>query len=423
MKMKINRRHFIQATGTGLAVASFPGIISAASRPHVLVIGGGFAGATVAKYLRLWSDFKVDVSMVDPNPHHTSCVLSNLVLNKRILLDELQMPYSKLESKYGVNVILDKAEEIQGTKVRLANNGWGTYDRVVVATGIGFMKPSGLDTNKTPHAWIAGNQTTLLAKQIDEMEPNSTFVMTIPKSPYRCPPGPYERACLVANHMHRKGVTSVDNPSVIVLDANSNIQAEKHTFSRAFNELYGNILQYVTNADLFAVDSSTGTVHTSAGQFQGDVLNVIPDNRATKLVYDSGLTNSGNWAPVDPTTYESTVNGFEGVHVIGDSQNTKQPKSAHMANAQAKICADAIVRSLSGAPTDTEERLANLTTNSACYSPITSNQASWLTANFAYNKVNDQMQLTHIGEAEKWSRESYHEMFTWADNLFTDCFG
>ncbi len=421
--MRINRRHFIQAAGTGLAMTGFPSIISAAARPHILVIGGGFAGATVAKYLSLWSDFKVDVSMVDPNPDHVSCVLSNLVLNENIALDELRMPYAKLQSKYRVNVIRDKAEEIQGTKVRLANNGWGTYDRVVVATGIGFVQPSGLDISKTPHAWIAGEQTTMLANQINGMKSNSTFVMTVPKSPYRCPPGPYERACLVANHMHNMGVTSVDKPSVIVLDANPGIQAEKETFSRAFNELYGNILQYIPDVEVLDVNSVTGSINTSAGQFQADVLNVIPDNQATKFVYDSGLTNSENWAPVDPTTYESTVYGFEGVHIIGDSQNTNQPKSAHMANAQAKICADAIVRSISGLPTDSAERLANITTNSACYSPITSNQASWLTANFAYNQDYDQMQLTHIGEAEKWSKESYKEMFTWANNLFADCFG
>ncbi len=420
--MKINRRHFLTTAGAGLALANFPGIIRAATPARVVVIGGGFAGATVAKYLRLWSNFTVDVTMVDPNPHHTSCVLSNLVLNERFPLEELNMPYSFLESKYGINVIQDKVEEIQGTKVRLSNSGWDTYDRAVVATGIGFKKPSGLDSDKSPHAWIAGEQTTLLAKQISEMEANSTFVMTIPKSPYRCPPGPYERACLVADHMTRKGVTSVDSPSVIVLDANSSIQAEKETFSRAFNELYGNVLQYVPDAEVLSVNSLEGRIYTSAGDFQGDVLNVIPDNQATSVVLQSGLTNGGSWAPVDPTTYESTLDDFAGVHVIGDSQNTNQPKSAHMANAQAKVCADAILRTLTGMPTDSEERLANLTTNSACYSPITRTQASWLTATFAYSTDANKMQLTHIGEADNWNKENYQEMFVWASNLFTDSF-
>lgn len=419
--MRINRRHFIQAAGTGLALAGFPSI-SLANTPRVLVIGGGFAGATVSKYLRLWSNYSVDVTMVDPNPHHTSCVLSNLILNERLPIEELQMPFNYLESKYGINVMRDKVVDINGTEVSFANQSTTTYDRVVVATGIGFKEPSGFDASKNPHAWIAGEQTTLLADQINNMGPNSTFVMTIPKSPYRCPPGPYERACLVANQMSRMGVTSVDSPSVVVLDANSGIQAEKETFSRAFNELYGNILEYIPDAELHSVNSSTGTVTTSVGEFQGDVLNIIPENQATKMVLNTGLTDGGSWAPVDPTTYESTLGDFAGVYVIGDSQNTKQPKSAHMANAQAKICADAVLRSISGLPTDTDERLNNLTTNSACYSPITYSQASWLTANFAYDRNSNGMKLTHIGEAEHWSKDSYKEMFVWASNLFTDCF-
>jgi hypothetical protein len=171
------------------------------------------------------------------------------------------------------------------------------------------------------------------------------------------------------------------------------------------------------------VDSATKTVYTSAGEFSGDVVNIIPEQQATSLIVDAGLTDTnGRWAPVDPLTYESTEHGFEGVHVIGDSQGTKQPKSAHMANSQAKICADAIVRSLSGFPTDSDERMENITTNSACYSPVSYDEASWLTANFYYDKYTGEMALRHIGEAEKWSRGSYREMHAWAENLFHDSF-
>ncbi len=422
--MKLNRRHFIKATGAGLALSTIPGAVHAANPPHILVIGGGFAGATVAKYIRLWSDFTVDVTMVDPKPHHTSCVLSNLILNKQFPFEKLELPYTHLESKYGVNVVQDQAEEIDGAgnQVRLKQRGWQTYDRMVIATGIGFNMPSGLDTNLSPHAWIAGEQTKLLAQQLAAMNNNSTFVMTIPKSPFRCPPGPYERACLVADMFVRNGYTSGDNPRVVVLDANAGIQAERETFSRAFNDLYNNVVQYVPDADLYSVNSSAGVVNTSAGTFQGDILNVIPENQATAFVRSQGLTDDGRWAPVDPTTYESVLADFQGVHVIGDSQGSNQPKSGHMANAQAKICADAILRSLSGLPTDTPERLENITTNSACYSPITINQASWLTANYKYSDDFDMMQMTHIGEAEKWNSENFKEMFVWASNLFTDSF-
>ena len=207
-----------------------------------------------------------------------------------------------------------------------------------------------------------------------------------------------------------------------MLDANNDIQAERETFNRAFTTLYGNILEYIPNATLEAIEGGGTVAQTSIGEFHGDVINVIPAQRATDLVRNAGLTGSGRWAPVDPLTYESTESGFQGVHVIGDSQGTNQPKSGHMANSQAKICADAIVRSLYGLPTDTAERIENITTNSACYSPITADQASWLTANFAYNSDLEQMQLTHIGEAEQWNSKNYEQMFGWARNLFHDSF-
>lgn len=422
--MKFNRRHFLKAAGAGLALANIPGAIHAATPPRIIVIGGGFAGATAAKYLRLWSNFTVDVTLVDPKPFHTSCILSNMVLNNAIAYSELEIPFTHLQANYGVTVVQDSAEEIDGAgnRVRLNAAGWQSYDRLVLAPGIGFKNIYGLDSAVNPHAWIAGPQTTLLASQVASMQMDSTFVMSIPKAPYRCPPGPYERACLVADQLVRNGYTTGNTPRVVVLDANPSIQAEANTFTRAFNDLYGNIIQYVPNAEVQGVDAGGGNVYTTAGQFHGDVLNIIPENQATQFVQDSGLTDGGRWAPIDPTTYESTVSGYTGIHIIGDSQGSKAPKSGHMANAQAKVCADAILRILSGLPTDSDERLANLTTNSACYSPITRDQASWLTANYAYDKNFDEMQLVHIGEAEEWSKDNFKEMFVWASNMFTDSF-
>lgn len=422
--MKINRRHFIKTAGAGLALANIPGIVHAATPPRVVVIGGGFAGATIAKYLRIWSNLTVDVTLIDPNPFHTSCILSNMVLNDSFAYSELEIPHSHLQANYGVDVVQDSAEEIYGPgkRIRLSSGGWQNYDKLVIATGIGFKDIEGLDSQINPHAWIAGSQTKLLASQIASMQMDSTFVMSIPKAPYRCPPGPYERACLVADQLVRNGYTSGNTPRVVVLDANPSIQAEAHTFTRAFDGIYSNIIQYVPNAEVQSVDSNTGTVYTSFGQFNGDVLNIIPDNQATQFVLDSGLTEEDSWAPVDPTTYQSTVSGFDNIHIIGDSQGSKAPKSGHMANAQAKVCADAILRILSGQPTDSGERLANLTTNSACYSPITRNKASWLTANYAYDHASNEMQLVHVGESEDWSGDNFEEMFVWASNLFTDSF-
>jgi NADPH-dependent 2,4-dienoyl-CoA reductase/sulfur reductase-like enzyme len=427
MNMKFNRRRFLQAFGAAAAVAVTPSIVRANSAPHVVVVGGGFAGATVAKYLRMWSDKSIDVTLVDPNASHTSCVMSNLVLNGRIRLSELELSYDSLRDFYGVNVIRDRAIEILagGKGVRLENSADLLCNRLVIATGIDFDVPEGTDFSLTPHAWIAGPQTTLLANKVNALSAGGSFVMTIPKSPYRCPPGPYERACLVADILKRKG-----GGTVTVLDANADIQAEKHTFSKAFDELYGDIVEYIPNTTLGEVRSSDRLVDTSKGEFKGDVVNIIPQQRALGFVRKAGLTAGGDWAAIDPLSYESTVPGFEGVHIIGDSQGSGQPKSAHMASSQAKVCADAIIRMITGngvSVTD-PERVANITTNSACYSPITYDEASWLTANFSYQAPDmpdhevGKMVLQHIGEAEHWSRDNYEEMFAWASNLFTDSF-
>lgn len=421
--MTINRRRFLQGFGVAAAASLSPNLVKAAAAPRVVVIGGGFAGATAARYLRLWSNMGVDVTLVDPNAGHVSCVLSNLVLNKRLTLQDLTLSHGSLASYYGVNVIQDRAVEVDGggKRVRLQSAGWQPYDYLVIATGIDFVTTPGMDFNLTPHAWIAGPQTTQLAAQVNGLGPNSTFVMTVPKAPYRCPPGPYERACLVADILKRRGYDQGD-AKVIVLDENASIQAERHTFENAFGNLYRNIVEYIPNATINAVDSANRRIDTAMGEYVGDVLNLIPRQQAMGFVRDSGLTGAGLWAGIDPLTYASTESGFDGVHIIGDSQASNQPKSAHMANAQAKVCADAILREIAGLSNTAAERVANITTNSACYSPITYDQASWLTANYAYDPNSGQMAATHVGEAERWDRENYEEMFAWASNLFTDSF-
>lgn len=421
--MKLTRRNFLEAFGTAIALSVTPITVMSATAPKVAIIGGGFAGSTLARYLRMWSNNSIEVSLIDPSVGHVSCVMSNLVLNGRLSLDQLTFPHQALQDM-GINVIQDRVTDIQGQlkKVKLQGGGSVNYDRLVVATGIGFKTLPGTNFDLTPHAWIAGSQTNLLTSQLQSLRQGSTFVMTIPKSPYRCPPGPYERACLVADIIKRKGWDNGDT-RVIVLDENASIQAEKATFSRAFNNLYRNIIEYIPGAEVQMIDSVNRRIGTSKGEYQADVLNYIPRNQATGFVRQSGLTDGADWAMVDPLTYQSTLSEFSGVHVIGDSQATKQPKSAHMANAQAKVCADAIIRSFTGKSTVDMERITNITTNSACYSPITYNEASWLTANYAYDIGSNQMIATQIGESEKWSKGNYQQMFDWAENLFNDSFG
>jgi NADPH-dependent 2,4-dienoyl-CoA reductase/sulfur reductase-like enzyme len=432
--MSITRRNFIKAAGATAALAAVPGLVRGATTlpapKKVIVVGGGFAGSTVAKYIRLWSGGNVAVTLVDPSPSHVSCVLSNLVLNGRMQLSELTIAHSKL-GPYGVEIVKGEVPAENGIdplnrSVTLASGTTLTGDRLILAMGIGFGKVDGwTDQTKIPHAWIAGQQTTILRDQLRALPAGGTFVMTVPKAPYRCPPGPYERACLVADIMKRKG-----GGKVVVLDANSSIQAEAETFNRAFKGIYSGIVSYYQDVTLKSVSiDSAGmrTVKTTRGDFKGGVANILPPHQAPDSVMNSGLVPAGAfWAPVDPLTYESTLS--PGVHVIGNSQGTAQPKSGHMANSQAKVCADAIVRLSQGFdPLADLDRTANVTTNSACYSPITYREASWLTANFRYDTdpkstTYRNMKLVQLGEAAQWNSGNYEDMFQWASNLFTDSF-
>ncbi len=418
----LSRRRFLQLLGLSSAAAAAPtllraqaqSVVPAATANRVVVVGGGFAGATVAKYLRLWGGAAVDVTLVEANPSHVSCILSNLVLNNSMSLSQITFNYAALQQKYGVRIVTGKAVGIEGKALRLADGQRLDYERLVLAPGIAFLPVPGLKMNKVPHAWQAGPQTTLLQRQLAAMPAGGTFVMTIPPAPYRCPPGPYERACLVADYLKRNKPGS----KVIVLDANPKIMAEEHTFSTAFNQTHAGIIEYRPGVTLNQVDSRQRIAKTSQGDVKASVLNVIPTQQAGGIVASAGLIPAGQrWAPVNPLSYESTL--LPGVHIIGDAQGTGQPKSGHIANAEAKVCADAILRAFAGEAPDPVP-----VTNSACYSPITANTASWLTAVYAYNPNTGLMEVVpdSFGEAPAPTQGNYEKMFDWAAGLFGDTF-
>jgi len=448
---KINRRNFIKLSSATAALTATPSIIRAQEassfEARVIVVGGGFAGATAAKYLRLWGQGKIHVTLVDKNPNHVSCVLSNLILNDRLQIDDITLPYTPLEDNYGVIVEQGLVTSVTGSSVKTVELNGGTKtltcDYVVLAPGIEFIDIPGLkDENGNnfdtiPHAWISGErtnsgqgqtQTELLREQLHAMpnNGNGVFVMTVPQSPYRCPPGPYERACVVADYLkNNKG-----GGTVYVLDPHADITIERETFKSAFEGLYADIIIYVPNAELIEVKASSRTAITSEGTFSGDVLNVIPTHKAGKIVETLGLT-VGNWAPVDVRSYESTISDKSGFYIIGDSNNSGQPKSGHMANAQAKVCADAIIRTIASKSSSTNlvndaNRLANLKTNSACYSPITYDEASWLSAVFAYDTTKNAMTLVSesFGSSNEphWSNDNFEDMFEWSRSLFSNTF-
>lgn len=414
MKANNSRRDFMKLIGLGSLATVIPTSSSAATTPHIVVVGGGFSGATCAKYLKMWGGSSVDVTVIEANPTYVSPILSNLVLNGQKTTNDLSFTYGNYSSKYNINMIHSTVDAVDKSNqtLTLGNGNSVKYDKLVLAPGIDFIKSNAYDFTKVPHAWKAGEQTNLLKSQIESMKDGDTFTMTIPKAPFRCPPGPYERACVVADYL--KNTKGFNNAKVVVLDANSKIIVEEETFSTKFTE-YG--IDYRPNSTVTAVDDATKTVTYSENETSkiqnATVLNVIPNQKAAPVIFTAGV-NSGNWAPVNPLSYESVLSS--GIYIIGDSQGTGQPKAGHIGNSEAKICADAILRVLSG-----EALYASPKTNSACYSPVSSTEASWLSAVFKYDPSTQSMVLANIGDG-KPSKSNYSSMFNWTGNLFADTF-
>jgi sulfide dehydrogenase [flavocytochrome c] flavoprotein subunit len=389
-------------------------------KARVIVIGGGMAGTTVAKYLRLWGD-SVEVTLVERMPTYTSNIMSSLVLTGQRTLSSLTYKYDALRSKYGVTTVFGEVVSVDpvNAKVTLADKTILSADRIVMAPGITFDTVPGLgSSDKMPHAWTAGPQTTLLASQLSAMRAGGVAILTIPKTPYRCPPGPYERACLIADWLKFKKPGS----KLIVLDANPDIVTEKDNFTNAFLGLHGNVIEYHTNAEVLSVDPLGMNLYTNGGgTFHGDVVNMIPRQSAGGLIAATGLNNAteGRFAGVNVLSYASTTPGASKVHIIGDSSATTQPKAGHIANQEAKVCADALSRILAGGSPD-----AAPVTNSACFSTITATQASWLHAMFQYDPVTKTMQAVPAatGASAGWDSESFKDMSKWFGALMADTF-
>ena len=429
----MQRRDFLRYLGTGAALGMMAPLsnVLAATGPtmpgntgangRIVVIGGGMAGTTIAKYLRLWGGTGVQVTLVEPNATYISNIFSNMVLTGDRTLTQLSYTYGTLTSKYGVKLLTKSVTAIDpiSRQVILNDGSKLPYDRLVIAPGITFdaLPLSGTATNqaKVVHAWQAGAQTTSLQNQIKAMTKADTFILTIPPKPYRCPPGPYERACVVADYLKRtKG-----GGKVMVLDANPSIQAEVQNFTNAFSNIHKGVITYVPNATLTSIDANTGTVNTSAGSFKGKVINAIPAQKAGKIITDMpSLANSGGgrWAGVNVLTYESAI---PNIHVIGDAAATTQPKAGHIANAEAKVCADAIIHLLRG-----EAVNSSPITNSACYTPITNKTASWLSVVYRYDPATGTMLPTGSGvvESSGISTKNHEEMLKWFSNLMSDTF-
>lgn len=289
----LSRRRLLKLLGSASAFSAIPNLGFAATPAparRVVIVGAGFGGATAARYLRLWGGENVSVTLVDANATHDSCILSNLVITGTIKMEQIKLDLSVLKTNYGVNLVQGLATAVDATarKVTVQSAGGAftiPYDKLILSPGIDFITPPGsYDATLTPHAWVAGTQTELLRDQIATLKKGDTFVMNIPKAPYRCPPGPYERACVIADIILRKKLKG----KVIVLDANPGITAEPVNFGNAFTKTFKGIVDYRPNSVITSVNSRNRSVATNRGIVKGKVLNYLPDMKAGGIVAAAG---------------------------------------------------------------------------------------------------------------------------------------
>jgi NADPH-dependent 2,4-dienoyl-CoA reductase/sulfur reductase-like enzyme len=336
------------------------------SKAKVLVVGGGYAGATAAKYVRLLSDHRIDVVMVEPNPAFISCPMSNLVIGGQREMSYITHSYEGLRNKHGVTIVQDRVASVDVDKrsVKLAGGSTISYDKLVIAPGVDMMWDSveGLkaasDAGQILQAWKAGPETMALRRQLEAMPNGGVFAIAIPEAPYRCPPGPYERASVVAAYFKKHKPQS----KVLILDANQDVTSKGPLFKKAWHDLYGDMLEYRPQHKAVAVDAKAGVIKFDVqDDVKADVLNVLPMMSAGTLAVQTGLANAnGRWCNVDFLNFASTA--AKHVHVLGDSIQVAygMPKSGHMANSHAKVTAAALVAELQDMEINPHPMLTNV---------------------------------------------------------------
>ena len=368
----MKRRNFVQASLALGTLGSMVGCATTGSIPKrakVLVVGGGYGGATAAKYVRMLSDYKIDVVMVEPNSNFVSCPISNLVLGGSKTMGDITTPYDKLSGRHGVTVVKDMVSTIDAAKktVTLAGGATIGYDKLILSPGIDLMWNSiqGLQaasaSGQILQAWKAGPETLALRRQLEAMPDGGVYAITIPLAPYRCPPGPYERASQVASYFKK----AKPKAKVLILDANPDVTSKGPLFKKFWAENYQGMLEYRGGHKAIAVDARTNTVKFDVQEdVKAQVLNVLPDMSAGAIAVRSGLANANKrWCDVNYLTFESTA--AKDVHIIGDSTLSAplMPKSGHMANSHGKVVAAAVVAQLSGLEINPQPVLTN-----TCYS-------------------------------------------------------
>lgn len=421
--MLMKRRDFLKAGAAAGAMASLYGCAGGGKASgHVVVVGGGYGGATVAKYLRMWSEGGVQVTLIERNPTFISCPISNLVIGGTKTMEDITISYEGLRSKWGVRVIQDDVVAVDAARKTVSLKGGSalSYDRLVLSPGVDFMwdEIPGLKSaeaqSKILHAWKAGPQTVALRQQLESMKDGGVYAISIPKAPYRCPPGPYERACLVANYFKQ----SKPKSKVIILDANEDVMSKKGLFTKAWSDLYKGIIEYRNNSEVKDVEVATNTAVLEFDKFKADVLNVIPPHRAGDIAHKSGIKLVNNrWVDINWQSMEST--STPGIHVLGDAifPAPTMPKSGHMANQHGKLAAAAILNLLSGQAPNPEPVVMN-----TCYSFVDGKNAIHVASVHQYDAATKTVQPVKGAGGVSVARNELEgkAALGWAKNIWAD---
>ena len=421
--MLMKRRDFLKIGAAAGAMATLYGCAGGGKASgHVVVVGGGYGGATIAKYLRMWSEGGVQVTLIERSPTFISCPISNLVIGGLKTMEDITVSYDGLKSKWGVRIVQDEVTAVNPEKrsISLKSGGTMSYDRLVLSPGVDFMFDQIPNLNnadaqsKILHAWKAGAQTIALRKQLESMKDGGTYAIAIPRAPYRCPPGPYERASLVADYFKKNKPKS----KVVILDANEDVTSKKGLFTKAWKDLYSGILEYRNNSEVKDVDVATNTAIMEFDKFKADVLNVIPPQRAGNISTQSGLKLINNrWVDINWLTMEST--NTPGVHVLGDAvfPAPTMPKSGHMANQHGKLAAAAILNLLSGLEPNPEPMLMN-----TCYSFVDAKNVIHVASVHHYDAATKTVQPVKGAGGVSAARNELEAKVAlgWAKNIWAD---
>jgi sulfite dehydrogenase len=428
MAHAFNRRDFIKLLAAGAATGTLAGCVTTpeVQKPigRVAVIGGGYGGATAAKYIRMWSGGRIEVFLIERDSQFVSCPMSNLVLGGSMKIEDITMDYAKLRD-YGVQVMRDEVTAIDTARksLKLTRVEDLPYDRLVLSPGVDFMYEQipGLDNAEAQqsilHAWKAGAETVALRKQLEAMRDGGVYILSIPKAPYRCPPGPYERACQVAFYFAQAKPKS----KVLIIDGNEDIVSKKGLFLQAWAERYKGIIEYHNNQEAKDVDLRSMTVKTDFDSFRGDVLNVVPPQKAAGIAAKAGvITANKRWCGVNWLTMQSTANSD--IHVLGDAtlSASLMPKSGSMANQHAKVCAAGVVALMTGQPVDQAPMMTN-----TCYSFVSDKEAAHVASVHVYDASEKTLKTVPgsggLSPAANELEGTYAML--WARNIWADTLG